>query len=142
MATILITFFGIVIAVNLIMARYAIGTFGGTVVDNSYVASQKFNDWLDEADRQAKLGLDTRIAIDQSRHIAVSASHNDTQIAGFAATGLAIHPLGRAPAIWLTFEPTPTGTLLSRQVLPPGRWDVRLSLQRNAKTVRLRTHVQ
>ncbi|MGE0776676.1 MAG: FixH family protein, partial [Sphingomonadaceae bacterium] len=46
MAIILIAFFGVVIAVNFYMARMAIGTFGGTVVDNSYVASQRFNGWL------------------------------------------------------------------------------------------------
>ena len=45
-AAIFIGFFAIVIAVNMLMASYAIGGFGGTVVDNSYVASQKFNGWL------------------------------------------------------------------------------------------------
>ena len=45
----LVVFFGIVIAVNFTMASYATTTFGGLVVENSYVASQKFNRWLDEA---------------------------------------------------------------------------------------------
>jgi nitrogen fixation protein FixH len=43
----MVAFFGVVIAVNLTMARLAIGSFGGVVVENSYVASQKFNGWLD-----------------------------------------------------------------------------------------------
>jgi nitrogen fixation protein FixH len=34
MTTILVAFFGVVIAVNFFMARMAVGTFGGTVVDN------------------------------------------------------------------------------------------------------------
>ena len=50
MAMILVAFFGVVIVVNLIMARYASSTFGGIVVENSYVASQEFNKWLDEAE--------------------------------------------------------------------------------------------
>ena len=47
MAMILVTFFGIVIAVNITMARYASSTFGGLVVDNIYVASLNFNGWLE-----------------------------------------------------------------------------------------------
>ena len=46
MTAILVAFFGVVIVVNFVMARYAVATFGGTVVDNSYVASQEFNGWL------------------------------------------------------------------------------------------------
>ena len=37
MAAILLGFFGLVVAVNLYMAHTAISTFGGTVVENSYV---------------------------------------------------------------------------------------------------------
>ena len=36
-------FFGVVIAVNVVMATLAAKTFSGTVVDNSYVASQQRN---------------------------------------------------------------------------------------------------
>ena len=43
MATILVSFFAIVVGVNLLMARFATSTFGGVVVENSYVASQQFN---------------------------------------------------------------------------------------------------
>ena len=52
----LVAFFGLVIAVNLTMAVYATTTFGGVVVDNSYVASQKYNGWLKAAERQRALG--------------------------------------------------------------------------------------
>ena len=52
----LVAFFGLVIAVTLTMAVYATTTFGGVVVDNSYVASQKYNGWLKAAERQRALG--------------------------------------------------------------------------------------
>src|SRR3546814_3241852 len=51
-AMILIAFFGVVISVNIVMASFALSTFGGTVVDNSYVASQHYNEWLARADAQ------------------------------------------------------------------------------------------
>jgi nitrogen fixation protein FixH len=39
-----LAFFGIIIAVNLTMARFAVTYWTGLVVKNSYVASQEFND--------------------------------------------------------------------------------------------------
>ena len=56
MTGILVAFFGVVVSVNVFMAQAAISTFDGTVVDNSYVASQKFNGWLDKAEAQKALG--------------------------------------------------------------------------------------
>ena len=35
MTTILVAFFAVVITVNIVMARFALSTFGGTVVENS-----------------------------------------------------------------------------------------------------------
>ncbi len=49
--------FGIVIAVNLVMARQAIATFPGLEVANSYVASQTF-----DTDRSAQAALGWRAA--------------------------------------------------------------------------------
>jgi nitrogen fixation protein FixH len=39
----MVAFFGVIIAVNLIMARFAVTTWSGLVVPNTYVASQQFN---------------------------------------------------------------------------------------------------
>ena len=56
---IITAFFGVVIAVNLTMAVFATRTFGGVVVENSYVASQTFDRdrlaWHDRADICATL---------------------------------------------------------------------------------------
>jgi hypothetical protein len=58
MTAILVAFFGVVVVVNFTMAGYASSTFGGIVVENSYVASQHFNRWLDEARAEDRLGWD------------------------------------------------------------------------------------
>ena len=55
MLAICVAFFGVVIAVNVVMADLAISTFSGEVVENSYVASQRFNGWLDEAKAEAEM---------------------------------------------------------------------------------------
>jgi nitrogen fixation protein FixH len=142
MATILITFFGIVIAVNLVMARFAVSTFGGTVVDNSYVASQNYNRWLAAADAQARLGWVSKVRLDPARRLALLVSKDGAPLANLTAQGLAIHPLGRTPSIPLTFELSSTGALLSKQALPAGRWRVQITLRRSADTVKLNLPVQ
>ena len=53
-AAIFVLFFGVIMAVNFTMASFASSTFGGVVVPNSYVASQKYNDWLAAAREQAR----------------------------------------------------------------------------------------
>ena len=45
----MVAFFGVIIAVNLVMARFAITTWSGLVVPNTYVASQEFNEKAAEA---------------------------------------------------------------------------------------------
>ena len=65
-AIILVAFFGVVIGVNMVMASFALSTFGGTVVDNSYVASQHYNEWLARAEAQDRLGWEESVAVDES----------------------------------------------------------------------------
>src|SRR3546814_19975371 len=68
-AMILIAFFGVVISINMVMASFALSTFGGTVVDNSYVASQHYNKWLARADAQDRLGWAKSIEVDEGGHV-------------------------------------------------------------------------
>jgi nitrogen fixation protein FixH len=52
----MLLFFASIIGVNLIMAYSAVSSFAGLVVDNSYVASQHFNEKLASMRRQQALG--------------------------------------------------------------------------------------
>jgi nitrogen fixation protein FixH len=49
MLGIMVAFFGVIIAVNLTMAYNAIHSWSGLVVQNTYVASQEFNDKAETA---------------------------------------------------------------------------------------------
>lgn len=62
MALIMVAFFGVIIAVNLTMARLATTSWTGLVVKNSYVASQHFNDELIQAQAQREAGLFSDLA--------------------------------------------------------------------------------
>jgi len=132
MTAILVAFFAVVVAVNITMARLAIGTFGGTVVDNSYVASQKFNGWLKDAEAQKALGWTASASLDADRHAIVAIDRPDA-----TARATARHPLGRAPDIALDFVPVAPGRLRSVQALPAGRWTLHLTIDRQGRTMRL-----
>lgn len=56
MLLIIVSFFGVIIAVNGTMLTLAVQTFGGLVVRNSYVASQSFNDDIAAARAQPIAG--------------------------------------------------------------------------------------
>ena len=127
MTAILLAFFGVVIAVNLTMATFATRTFGGKVVENSYDASQKYNDWLAAARKQDALGWTITPSLDGQRRVTVALDPEGVTLSGFAR-----HPLGREPDVALTFD-----GYRSLEALPPGRWSLHLLARRGKDEARL-----
>jgi nitrogen fixation protein FixH len=136
MAIVMIAFFGVVIAVNLLMATLATRTFGGTVVDNSYVASQRFNDWLEEAREQAGLQWESRMALDPSGHLVARSWSPAGPLGGATVAARASHPLGRTPERLMALKPIEPGLYRSTEALPPGRWIIRLSVRSGGSEAR------
>lgn len=128
----LVGFFAVVIAVNFTMAYLARSSFGGTVVDNSYVASQRFNGWLAQGRAQARLGWMTPVTLDAQRRVVIGVPGD-----GFAASAVGQHPLGRAEDVALAFVADGRGRLVSTSALPAGRWHLRLTIRNGSQTKRL-----
>jgi nitrogen fixation protein FixH len=135
MLVVMIAFFGTVIAVNLVMAGYATRTFGGTVVDNSYVASQNFNGWLSNARRQAELGWVATVGRSGGR-LLVTASAAGQPLAGARVSATARHPLGHAPDVALAFREAGPGRFEAIEALPPGRWQLAVRIRRDGHEFR------
>ena len=133
MAMIMVGFFGVIIAVNFTMARYATSTFGGIVVENSYVASQEFNGWLEEAKKQRALGWDAVTTWRPDNRLAVRLTGVP---AGAKVSATARHPLGRLPDREIAFVPNGNGRVLSTSELPDGRWLLRLEVTAGGQTWR------
>jgi nitrogen fixation protein FixH len=129
MAAILVAFFAVVIVVNVFMARLATSTFTGVVVENSYVASQNYNRWLDEARAEERLGWHAAAVRDADGHVRVTLTGAP---AGAVVTGDAWHPLGRAPDHALRFVAVAAG-FRSAEPLPAGRWRIRLEVNAGGK---------
>lgn len=123
MFALLLAFFGTVFAVNFAMASYASSTFGGIVVENSYVASQEFNRWLEQAEAQKALGWSATASRRANGRIEVALTGPAREV---RLTATARHPLGRKPDQSLTFESLGGGRFLSNQALPAERWTLRL----------------
>lgn len=126
MAAILAAGFGVVVAVNLLMATLATRGFGGVVVENSYVASQKFNGWLAEAGRQKILGWQA------------DATRNEDGVIEIATTGVPAgatvkatlrRPLGKPETTALTFREVAPGQFASTVPVGDGRWTVRVRIE-------------
>lgn len=130
MALVLAGFFGTIIAVNFTMARYASSTFGGIVVENSYVASQEFNQWLDKADEARALGWTNHTVRRPDGRLLITVAGPGK---GAIVKGMARHPLGRLPDVTLTFDALGGGRYLSRQTVDSGRWTLRLTVVDGAR---------
>ena len=139
MLAMMVAFFGVVIAVNLTMARIAIGSFGGVVVENSYVASQEFNGWLEQTRQQEALGWTVTRQLQADRRLLVSIVGAPETL---AITGTARPPLGKATDLPLTFNRIAPGEYLSAVPLPAGRMTVRLQVAAGADTWRSEDNLQ
>ena len=142
MTAILVGFFAIVMAVNFTMATFAMATFGGKVVENSYVASQHYNQLLDRAAAQDTLGWDEAITLDADRHVRLAVTHLGEPLAISGVTAMLSHPLGRVPATALRFVPDGTGAMRSVKALAPGRWRLDASVRHGSDEARYRSDVQ
>lgn len=125
MTAILLSAFAVVLAVNVTMARLASSTFGGEVVENSYVASQDFNRWLDRAEQERALGWKVAVARQEDGRIAARL----TGVPGHAVVAaVARHPLGRKADVDLAFARNAEGAYVSDKPLPEGRWILRFDI--------------
>lgn len=135
MAAIMVAFFGVVIGVNVFMAHLATSSFTGEVVENSYVASQHFNRWLDEAKREQALGWQAGAErIDDGRVVLTLVGlPADAKVMAWAR-----HPLGRVADRALEFRPVAgrRGHFVSVEALPAGRWRLRIEVNAGAKAWR------
>jgi len=137
MLGVMLFMFGTIIAVNAVMATYAASTFGGRVVDNSYVASQKFNLWLAEARAQKALGWTVEAARGADGRIELRTNAP----AGATITGFAEHPLGRTASQPLSFTGN-NGRFRSRAPVAAGRWQLKLEVRQNGRVAKFTDEIR
>ncbi len=141
MALLLVSFFAVVVGVNMLMARLASATFGGVVVDNSYVASQEFNGWLKQAKVEKALGWKRVIARDAANRAIITVIDSaDQPIAAAKVTAVAQHPLGQRPTTALALQETAPGVYSA--ALEQGRWRLNVMVEADGQVWRTVGEVQ
>jgi len=128
MLTIMVGFFGLVMAVNILMARYAIATFGGEVVQNSYVASQRFDGWLARARAQDKLGWHAVPSVDSAGWLHVRLTDGAGNAFPALVTVVARHPLGSTPDRRIVLRAQGADHVADAP-LPGGRWLLHITVR-------------
>jgi len=126
MLAVTLSFFGVVIAVNLAMATFARTSWTGLVVQNSYVASQQFNEKAREGRAQAALGWSGRLAIEDGylRYTLNDAGGRPVDAA--AATAMLRHPAYDRKDLTLSLDQVSRGVFVSREKVDDGLWIVEL----------------
>ena len=129
MLAIFVVFFGIVIAVNFWVARIALHSFSGVVVENSYVASQQFNGWLKDAKTEQALGWSATVSRDAQGRLVVETAGMPE---GAKVTALLRRPLGKPDDRIEALREVALHRYQSNEV-DPGRWLVRIEADANGQ---------
>ncbi|HZH12355.1 MAG TPA: FixH family protein [Microvirga sp.] len=134
----LVSFFGVIFAMNFFMIRVAISSFSGVETESSYKAGLTFKN--DVAAAQAQNALDWAVEANiqhgNPRSILISARDAKAQaISGLAAEVRLAHPTDKRRDSIIAFVETSPGQFQSLTPLPEGHWDLVIDLKRNGETV-------
>lgn len=124
MLTIMVLFFGTVIAVNITMAWNAVSSWSGLVVKNTYVASQQFNGKAEAAKARAATGIVGRLIVDADI-IRYEVTHPERGAIETDAVTLNFRrPVGESQDFSLILEKQGINIFAARHELAPGDWIV------------------
>ena len=122
----MLLFFGVVIGANLTMAYFATGTWSGLVVPNSYVASQQFNNVLDQAEKQKALGWQHDFTMDNGK-FQFTLTDKDGHLVPLDAVVLhAGHPATEFEDRTIELTKVVGGTFEAPNDLPSGAWNLEI----------------
>lgn len=126
MLMIMLAFFGVIIAVNLGMARLAGSSFGGLVVKNSYVASQEFNEKLEKSREQLALDWTPTFQVVKGTIRYRLTDKDGNTIAATAASVQFRHPSYEAADWSVDLKPADDGGFEAVQAARNGTWIVQI----------------
>jgi nitrogen fixation protein FixH len=130
MLIVVVSFFGVVIAVNLTMAVLASQTWTGLVVKNSYVASQHYNEVLAEARQQDSLGWNGALAYDGERLVFALRDRDGLPVHVLDARVRVSRPTHERDDQAVDLTPTSSG-YEAEAALAAGIWNADVTARRN-----------
>ncbi len=138
-----VAFFGIVMAVNFTMATFAVSGFGGTVVDNSYVASQKYNEWLAEGRAQQAYGWTVSKPERAGDKLQLNITDRDGAALDNADVAIvADHPVGHTEPFRIDMRAIGNGIYRSSAKIPAGRWKLKIEIRKNGNEYNMMSEIK
>ncbi len=122
-----LAFFGVIIAVNMVLMTMALRTDNGLVVRNSYVASQNFNRNQDEARTQAALNWSVALVWNDGQ---LTLTYRDAQgmpLRDLEVAGRVGRPVTARDDRAVVLTRTGSGSYTTELTLGAGFWDVDLT---------------
>ncbi|MEM7425562.1 MAG: FixH family protein [Pseudomonadota bacterium] len=129
MLIVMVAFFGIIIAVNLIMATFASSSWTGLIVKNSYVASQDFNGHIEAARKQAQLGWRSEFAAAAEAVQVTFTTADGKALNGLSVAAKLYRPVAEADDRMVTFVEERTGVYAGKVNLGSGIWEADVRAQ-------------
>ena len=126
---VMLAFFGVIIAVNSLMAYFAVSNFRGTVVDSSFVASQDFNRDAALLKAQKARGWSVEAALDGARPQLTLTGPDGAPLGGLIVTATAMYPTDQREDRPLALRETAPGVYRAGQALPPGQWTMQIVIE-------------
>jgi len=125
----MVAFFGVIVAVNLTMAAFAMKSWTGLVVKNSYVASQEFNDRAEAGRARAALGWQGELAYSDGE-LRYTLVHDNGSAVALTDVQVALgRPAYEAEDATIALAPMGDGGFGSSVELDDGQWIVRVSAE-------------
>jgi nitrogen fixation protein FixH len=122
MLKVILGFFGVIVAVNLVMAVLAVNSFRGVVVQSGYVASQDFNRDQARLAAQAARGWGVSVDAPGGAPRATLTRADGAPLAGLTVAGSASRPADGRTETALAFAETAPGVYAADGTLAPGQW--------------------
>lgn len=127
MLIIMLGFFGVVIAVNATLAVIANKTWSGLIVENGYVASQKFNREEARLKEQSLLGWSVAVVPHSDRITVSLRDAAGRPLTGMHVTGMLKRTVTEADDKPLAFAATDAGIYRAATPVAPGKWSLELA---------------
>lgn len=131
----MVAFFAVIIGVNLVMAGFAISTWTGLVVPNTYVASQEFNGKAAESKAISALGYQGAIASGEEGFTFTLTDKNGAPVSADAVLVAFNRPVGAVGDHTMTLTPRGNGVFVAPGKLVEGEWIAHISAVLDRATI-------
>jgi nitrogen fixation protein FixH len=125
---------GVVFVVNGYMVYSALHTFPGAAGVDGFDLSNQYDKVLAGTAHQATLGWTVEAALDAGRPVLRVVDKSGAPLAGAVIEAHAERPLGPPDVTPLAFEALDQSRHMAATVLPPGQWDIMLTVRSGADT--------